>query len=396
MLRTLKLGFTAPSVLPLRRASRTFVSLSGVRPTIASPPSLSSRHISMKTPILVPLAGSTSAAKSEPASLAGANPVFAQCMLRISDPKASRDFYEGKLGMKFLTQLDFDELSFSLLFFAYTSDDVPDATTSRAEKAKWLWSRPYPTLELTWNWPSDSEEPEKYSNGNEADVGRGFGHTGFLCDDVATTTAALSEAGYKVVRPAGPFADVANMSFVADPDSYWCELIQKGSPGSGEDLGAAGKEPVFAQTMLRVQDPQKSIAFFQKLGMKYVTQIDIPEYSFSLYFLAYTDVAPPAEDAPRAEKASFLWNLKECTVELTHNWLDDGEKPETYVNGNSKPARGFGHLGIIVDDCAAVTSAFERDGYKVVRPAGPFKDVGTISFVSSPVEEYWIELIQRS
>lgn len=351
--------------------------------------------IAMKAPVNVPLAGSPGATPA-PASLAGRNPVFAQCMLRISDPKASREFYEGKMGMKFLTQLDFEDLAFSLLFFAYTDEDVPDPAAPRAERAKWLWARPYPTMELTWNWPSETEEPEKYANGNERDAGRGFGHTGFLCDDVAATTAALAKEGYTVVRPAGPFADVGSISFVADPDSYWCELIQKGSQGSGADRGVLGKDPVFAQTMLRVQDPPKTIAFFQKLGMKYITQLDFPEYSFSLYFLAFTDVPAPPEEATRAEKAAFLWNLKDCTVELTYNWLDDGEKAEAYVNGNTKPSRGFGHLGITVDDCSAVTVALENDGYKVVRPAGPFKDVGTISFVSSPGEEYWIELIQRA
>jgi lactoylglutathione lyase len=345
-------------------------------------------RMAMKGPVRVPL--TSPAAAAAPASLVGANPVFAQCMLRISDPEKSREFYEGKLGMKYLTTLEFEDMRFSLLFFAFTDDVVPDpSATTRAQRASWLWSRPYPTLELTWNWPASPHAArEVLANGN-VKPDRGFGHTGFLVDSASGAVRRLAESGVKVRRQPSAFADLGTIAFVEDPDSYWCEIIEK----SGD---VAGTSPVFAQAMLRVQRPEAAIAFFRQLGMTFVTQLDVPEAEFSLYFMAYTDERLPAEDAPRGEKAAWLWRLKECTVELTHNWLDDGQEPEEYTNGNDAGRRGFGHLGIIVDDVAAATKRLEDAGHTVVRPASPFEDVGTISFVSSPGESYWVELIQRT
>jgi lactoylglutathione lyase len=299
--------------------------------------------------------------------------------------------------MKHLTTLDFEDLRFSLLFFAYTDDDVPAATAPRSERASWLWSRSYPTLELTYNWPSDGEPGEKLVNGN-VKPDRGFGHAGFLVDSASSLVEQMEKSGVKVVRQASPFADVGTLAFIEDPDSYWCEIIEK-SPGSvseGPNRGVAGKSPVFAQIMLRVRDPKETITFFQKLGMRFVTQQDFPEAEFSLYFMAFTDEPVPADDAPRAEKAAWLWRFRDCTVELTHNWLDEGESPEEYTNGNEDGRRGFGHLGVIVDNCAEATANLEAAGYVVVRPASPFKDVGTISFISSPGEAYWVEIIQRA
>lgn len=129
--------------------------------------------------------------------------------------------------------------------------------------------------------------------------------------------------------------------------------------------------------------------------MRFLVRLDFPEFKFSLFFLAYSDAEAPAEDAPRSEKAEWLWRLRECTVELTHNWLEGDEVAEEYTNGNEKGRRGFGHLGMIVDDVASATERLEGAGYNVVRPASPFKDVATMSFVSSPRESYWVELIQR-
>lgn len=298
--------------------------------------------------------------------------------------------------MKYLTTLDFEDLRFSLLFFAYTDDTLPDPSLPRSDRAAWLWSRPYMTLELTYNWPDDSAPQEKLVNGNTK-PDRGFGHVGVLVDSASDVVAKAEESGVKVVRKASPFADVGTIAFIEDPDAYWCEIIEKsaGAPSTGPALGLAGRSPVFAQTMLRVADPAASVAFFQRLGMRFLTQLDFPEFKFSLYFLAYSDAEPPAEDAPRSEKAEWLWRFRECTVELTHNWLETGEAAEEYTNGNEKGRRGFGHLGMVVEDVASATERLEGCGYDVVRPASPFKDVGTISFVSSPGESYWVELIQR-
>lgn len=78
--------------------------------------------------------------------LLGPSPVFAQTMLRVKDPAASRAFYEGKLGMKYLTFLEFPDLDFSLYFFAYTDVDTPDDSAPQPERATWLWKQRFPTM----------------------------------------------------------------------------------------------------------------------------------------------------------------------------------------------------------------------------------------------------------
>jgi lactoylglutathione lyase len=339
----------------------------------------------MKVPVVV-------SKQEAPACVAGAHPVYAQCMLRVSDAERSRDFYEGKLGMTHLARAPFEDMKFSLDFYAYTDEKLPDISKmSRAERANWLWSRTYPTMELTHNWDSD----EKYVNGN-SDQGRGFGHIGIVVDDVAATVRRLAATGVKVVREPSPFVDVGVIAFVEDPDGYWCEIIQRGgSESPGADKGLVGKDPVFAQVMMRVGDPAAEVAFYQRLGMKYIAHLDFPEKDFTLYFLAYTDLEGPPPSASRSEVAAWLWKVRDCTVELTHNWVDDAGEPASYASGNEKPFRGFGHVGIIVDDVEATTNQLEKAGHKIIRKPGPFQDVGFIAFIASPAG-YWIELIKRS
>ena len=335
---------------------------------------------------------------SPPASVAGSQPVFAQCMLRVKDPEASREYYEKKLGMKFLTRLDFEELGHSEFFYAWTEDEAPDATKStRTERAEWLWSRPYPTVKLTWNWQSgEAGEVEKYVNGNTEP--KGFGHLGMIVDDCPATVEKLKAQGVNVVREGKPFADVGNIGFVADPDGYWMEVIERPtkSDTSLSETGLIGRDPVFAQTMLRVRDPRPTIEFFQKLGFKFLTSMHFPEGNFSLYFLAYTDMLSPDPHLSRAETAKWLWQFRACTIELTHNWGTESAKESMYVNGNSKPNRGFGHLSFIVSDIYETTRKLEADGYKVVRQPSKFHDVGECSFVQEPDTGYWVELIQRT
>lgn len=46
-------------------------------------------------------------------------------------------------------------------------------------------------------------------------------------DDLEAAVGRLEAAGVPVVRKPGPFKDVGSIAFVADPDGYWVELIQR-------------------------------------------------------------------------------------------------------------------------------------------------------------------------
>src|ERR1700744_5880831 len=43
----------------------------------------------------------------------------------------------------------------------------------------------------------------------------------------------------------------------------------------------------FNHTMLRVKDPQKSLEYYQLLGLSLINKMDFPDNKFTLYFLAY-------------------------------------------------------------------------------------------------------------
>ncbi len=144
------------------------------------------------------------------------------------------------------------------------------------------------------------------------------------------------------------------------------------------------------QTMLRIRDPQQSLAFYRDvLGMTLLQKLDFPDMRFSLYFLAYL-AEGEAVPADPAERARFIFT-RETTLELTHNWGTESDAAFTgYHSGNDDP-RGFGHIGISVPDVAAACARFEQLGvpFKKRPQDGTMKD---IAFISDP-DGYWIEIL---
>ena len=127
----------------------------------------------------------------------------------------------------------------------------------------------------------------------------------------------------------------------------WVELVKRG------DNAKIPNEYNFSQTMLRVKDPQKSIAFYQKLGMKVLREAHYPEAKFSLYFLASSNVPDDAD--PKTMFAPVL--------ELTHNHGTENDESFQYYNGNEEGRQGFGHIGFLVDDVYAACDALRPLGY---------------------------------
>ena len=124
----------------------------------------------------------------------------------------------------------------------------------------------------------------------------------------------------------------------------------------------------YLHTMIRVTDPDKTIAFFELLGLKEVRRMESEKGRFTLIFLATPeDMAGPGERA-RAE------------VELTYNW-----DPEEYGSG-----RNFGHLAYRVDDIHATCQRLMDGGVTINRPP---RD-GHMAFVKTP-DGISIELLQN-
>lgn len=144
------------------------------------------------------------------------------------------------------------------------------------------------------------------------------------------------------------------------------------------------------QTMLRIRDPEPSLAFYRDvLGMTLLQKLDFAEMRFSLYFLAYLAEGEAIPEDP-AERARFIFN-RETTLELTHNWGTESDADfKGYHDGNSEP-RGFGHIGISVANVAEACARFEALGvpFKKRPQDGKMKD---IAFITDP-DGYWIEIL---
>jgi lactoylglutathione lyase len=123
----------------------------------------------------------------------------------------------------------------------------------------------------------------------------------------------------------------------------------------------------YLHTMIRVTDPDATIAFFRLIGLEEVRRFDNEAGRFTLIFLAAPGQAGVAE------------------VELTHNWPPaDGGAPERYDGG-----RNFGHLAYRVDDIYATCQRLMDAGVIINRPP---RD-GHMAFVRSP-DGISVELLQ--
>ncbi|WP_037524178.1 VOC family protein [Sphingomonas sp. Mn802worker] len=125
--------------------------------------------------------------------------------------------------------------------------------------------------------------------------------------------------------------------------------------------------------MIRVADPDRTIAFFEVLGLKEVRRMENEAGRFTLIFLA----TPEDMNAP-GERAK-------AEVELTYNWPNEGEAAEEYGGG-----RNFGHLAYYVDDIYETCQRVQDAGHIVHRPP---RD-GYMAFVKSP-DGISIELLQE-
>lgn len=119
-------------------------------------------------------------------------------MVRVLDEARSVDFYRKAFGLEVADRLDFD--SFTLIYLRN-----PDADFE---------------LELTIN----KGRTEPYG------LGDGYGHMAFCVDDLAAEHARFEAAGFaprQIVDFAPGGTPLARFFFVADPDGYQIEVLQK-------------------------------------------------------------------------------------------------------------------------------------------------------------------------
>lgn len=118
----------------------------------------------------------------------------------------------------------------------------------------------------------------------------------------------------------------------------------------------------YLHTMVRVKDLEKSMAFYELLGLRETRRHESEAGRFSLIFMA-----PPGQE--------------ECPVELTYNWDGDDALPDD--------SRHFGHLAYAVEDIYAMCQHLMDNGVTINRPP---RD-GRMAFVRSP-DNVSVELLQ--
>jgi lactoylglutathione lyase len=125
----------------------------------------------------------------------------------------------------------------------------------------------------------------------------------------------------------------------------------------------------FLHTMVRVTDPAKSRAFYEALGFRFSSEMDIVrngELEATNYFFSMGD--------------------SENVLELTFN--HDGR---TYELGTA-----YGHIAIGVEDLDATLAVLAQQGIEPERPPYQVREGGSfIAFVRDP-DSYRVELIERS
>ena len=163
-------------------------------------------------------------------------------------------------------------------------------------------------------------------------------------------------------------------------------------PGVQQDIPAQSRGFTLNHTMLRVKDPERSLAFYTGVfGMRVLRRLDFEEMGFSLYFLArLADGEQPPEDA--GERT--VWTFSQRGIlELTHNWGSEDDPEVSYHDGNSEP-QGFGHICFSVPDLDATIRWLDDNQVSYVkRPEqGRMRDV---AFIRDP-DGYWIEIIEAA
>lgn len=172
-------------------------------------------------------------------------------------------------------------------------------------------------LELKfWSGPS---RPDPYRTSNSD----GYWKIGITLPDVGLAVEKLRAQGVRVSDP-GQFRDIGYLCHLKDPDGLSLELLQHHfesnfqtpKPGGGP-LGGTAK---IGQITLRISNPEESLAYYQKLGMKLLSVQPVEPYRFTLYFLAFTEEIPPEPNLESVNNREWLWQRPYTTLELQHRW----------------------------------------------------------------------------
>jgi lactoylglutathione lyase len=124
----------------------------------------------------------------------------------------------------------------------------------------------------------------------------------------------------------------------------------------------------YLHTMVRITDPERSRAFYEALGFRFSSEMDI------------------VREGVR-EATNYFFSIADQTnvLELTFN--HDGRAYEL--------GTGYGHIAVGVDDLDATLSRLKEEGIEPEREPYRVREGGSlIAFVRDP-DSYRVELVER-
>ncbi|MCG8695594.1 MAG: VOC family protein [Minwuiales bacterium] len=285
---------------------------------------------------------------------------IAALRLWTADPEAAAAFYQARLGMALLgTVPPAGDGGVGLHRLGFPAEP-PEA----------------PILELCHR-PDAAGRIAPQGRDGESPVG--YWKVGLTVRDIGRAYGGLADVGVRVGDPPHRFRDIARLCHLEDLDGYCIELIERSDdlPLPADRAAAAaplGSPPVWSQITLRVKDPTASLAFYQDLlGMRLLARMPVPDYRFTLYFLAFTDETPPDPDLEALGNRDWLWNRPYVTLELQHRWGTEEDPGFAYHTGADDPL-GFDHIAITLPDRDSLMQRVRRseaaflldpDGYRI-------------------------------
>jgi len=149
-------------------------------------------------------------------------PNLSQVMMRVKDGEKTVEFYRDIMGMSLVREMVIPN-DFTNYFLMCLSDEEKSSTPKdeleKLPKRKWQ-----PVLELTHNHGTEKDEKFQVHTGNSDP--QGFGHIGFIVDDLEAMCKELEEAGVAFAKKPDE-GKMKGLAFALDPNGYRIELIQR-------------------------------------------------------------------------------------------------------------------------------------------------------------------------
>ncbi|WP_164116387.1 VOC family protein [Sphingorhabdus sp. Alg239-R122] len=160
---------------------------------------------------------------------------------------------------------------------------------------------------------------------------------GITLPDLDMAYRQLKEKGAQITTPQ-QFGDIGYLCHVTDPEGFQVELLQHSFAGQPKTVGGDSTLPLgggamIAHITLRTSNIDAELAHYRdQLGMRLLSVQPVPDYNFTLYFLAFTGDTPPHEDLTAVENRPWLWQRPYGVLEIQHRQADDTKIRQTPDN----------------------------------------------------------------